>query len=65
MKKIRNFLRFNGLLNFINIPFKPDLIAALQCSIKPSSKAVTSLLKLMYKQIETKCITFQRLNHFK
>ena len=53
MKKTRNFLTFNGLLNFINIPLKSDLIAAPQCSIKPSSKVVALLLKLVYKQIET------------
>ena len=29
------------------------IIAAPQCSVKPLSKAVTSVLKLMYKQIET------------
>lgn len=29
------------------------ITAALQCSVKPLSKAVTSELELMYKQIET------------
>ena len=42
MKKTRNFLTLTGHLNFIKIP-----------SVKSLSKAVTSVLKLRYKQIET------------
>ena len=54
MKKTRIFLTSNDTLNFINIPLKPDIHNS--CSshfVKPLSKAATSVLKLMYEQIET------------
>ena len=53
-KKTRNFLTSTTHLNFINIPLKPSfIIAAPQRAVKPLHKAVTTALKLMYKQIET------------
>ena len=65
MKNTKNLLTFTG-------PHKHSskarfMIAAPQFSVKPSSKAVTSVLKLIYKKIKTnnsKMHYFSRVKSF-